>query len=206
MTTQSVPRNRVVLKRPRPVTALIALAKAIAEAMANSATTFPSPTPPLATLNADISALDTAQTATHAGTKGLVAARNDKMAIVVVDLEQERAYVQKVVDANPAQAQTIAEAAGMALAKSPAKTKPALSAKPATVSGSVVLAAKAAKYTSNDWQYSTDNKTWTSLPSTMQAKTTVVGLQPGVVLYFRHRAVTKSGATDWSQTVQTLVV
>ena len=47
---------------------------------------------------------------------------------------------------------------------------------------------------SHEWQYSTDGgKTWTSVQTTLQAKTTVPGLQPGNTVVFRHRAVTKSG-------------
>jgi hypothetical protein len=46
---------------------------------------------------------------------------------------------------------------------------------------------------------STDGgKTWVALPPTLQARTTVTGLTPGSSAQFRHRAVTKAGAADWS--------
>jgi hypothetical protein len=39
------------------------------------------------------------------------------------------------------------------------------------------------------------------LTSTLKARTTLSGLTPGAVVEFKYRAVTKSGATDWSQPV-----
>jgi len=207
VSTKSPPRNTVVLRRPKSVVSQIALAKAIAAAMGNSATTFPAPTPPLATLDADIDTLVSAETLAGTKAKGAAAARNDKLAIVIADLEQERAYVQKVVDQNPGHAETIAQAAGMALRKVSSRNVPALSIKPSTVSGKVEVRAKAVKYAAHDWEYSTDGKTWTSLPTTMQAKTTLTGLTAGPTVYVRHRTVTsKTGVGDWSQPAQAMVI
>jgi hypothetical protein len=80
-------------------------------------------------------------------------------------------------------------------------------AKPGATSGSVHLVTDAAaRRASYEWQYSTDaGKTWVSAPSTLQAKTVVAGLTPGVTVLFRYRAVTKSGEGDWSQP-QSLIV
>jgi len=206
VSTKSPPRNTVVLRRPKSVVSQIALAKAIAAAMGNSATTFPAPTPPLATLDADIDTLVSAETLAGTKAKGAAAARNDKLAIVIADLEQERAYVQKVVDANPGKAETIAQAAAMALKKAPNRNTPAVSVKPSTVSGKVDLRALAVKYAAHEWEYSSDGKSWTSLPSTIQAKTTLTGLTAGSTVYIRHRTVTKAGVSDWSQLVSTIVV
>jgi len=207
MSNKTPPRNNVVLKRPRPVAALIAIAKAISAAVANGAKTFPSPTPSLATLNADIDNLDAAEIAVKTKAKGTVATRNDKLAIVVADLDQLRAYVQKIVDADPIHAETIAQAAGMALRKPTAHTKPALAVKPSKNSGSVEVSAKATTYASNEWQYSSDGgKTWTNAPSTMQARTVIANLTVGTTVVVRHRPVTKTGVGDWSQVVSMTVV
>jgi hypothetical protein len=55
-------------------------------------------------------------------------------------------------------------------------------------------------------QYSADGgKTWISVPSTLQAKTTVSGMTPGATALFRYRAVTKTGEGDWSQPTALLV-
>jgi hypothetical protein len=52
---------------------------------------------------------------------------------------------------------------------------------------------------------STDQKTWTSLPMTLQAKTGVSGLTAGTTYYFRVQPVTRTGAESWSQIVTLLV-
>ena len=41
-------------------------------------------------------------------------------------------------------------------------------------------------------------KTWVDAPPTLQAKMTIGGLPAGVTVLFRYRAVTKTGADDWS--------
>jgi hypothetical protein len=43
------------------------------------------------------------------------------------------------------------------------------------------------------------------VPPTLQARTTVSGLQTGSTALFRYRSVTKTGATDWSGTVSLVV-
>jgi hypothetical protein len=53
--------------------------------------------------------------------------------------------------------------------------------------------------------YSTDQKTWTNAPSTLQAKTVITGLTSTTVFYFRFRGVTKTGEGAYSQIVQILV-
>ena len=52
---------------------------------------------------------------------------------------------------------------------------------------------------------STDQKTWTNAPSTLQAKTDITGLTSTTVFYFRFRGVTKAGEGAYSQIVQILV-
>ena len=74
------------------------------------------------------------------------------------------------------------------------------------MTGSVNLSAKAvAKRASYNWQYSTDQKTWTTMPPTIQSKTGVSGLTPSTLYYFRVQPVTTAGVGDWSQLV-TLIV
>ena len=85
MPTKSTPKVHVVLKKPRPVTALISLAQAIEAAMASHTTTFPSPTPTLAQFTLDINALITAEAAAKARTKGAVQTRDAKLLAVDTD-------------------------------------------------------------------------------------------------------------------------
>jgi beta-xylosidase len=82
-----------------------------------------------------------------------------------------------------------------------------LTVKQGSVSGTVTLSAKAAaKKAAYNWQYSTDQKTWTSLPQTLKAKTGVSGLTAGTTYYFRSQALTpKGGDGDWGQVISLLV-
>jgi spore coat protein U-like protein len=55
------------------------------------------------------------------------------------------------------------------------------------------------------WDYSLDLKTWTSVPQTMKASTTIAGLTMGQVYYFRFHAQTRKGVGNYSQVVSLLV-
>jgi hypothetical protein len=168
---------------------------------------FPSPSPTLVVVTTDNTALETAQTLAVTKAKGAVADRNAKRAVVLSDLKRLASYVEGVADANPADAQAIIESAGMAVKKTVTpKPKQDLALKPGPVSGAVNVVAKAgAARASYDWEWSTDQKTWTTLPSTLQAHTTIQGLVAGTTIYVRHRVVTKAGVGDWSQIVSTMV-
>jgi hypothetical protein len=54
-------------------------------------------------------------------------------------------------------------------------------------------------------QYSTDQKTWTVAPSTLQAKATISGLTSATTYYFRVRPILKTGEAAWSQIVMLVV-
>jgi hypothetical protein len=167
-----------------------------------------SPNPSLATFQADIAAIVTAETAVLARTKGAADVRNAKLAIVRADLESLKAYVQNIVDAaNPASGEAIIGNAGMAIRKVTLHSKPALGVRQGTVYGSVVLSAKSAgKKAAYNWRYSLDQKTWTSLPQTLVSKTGVSGLTPATTYYFQSDAQTvKGGETSWGQIVSFLV-
>ncbi len=128
--------------------------------------------------------------------------------IVDGDLKELRAYVEKVANATPDQALSIIQSAGMSVRKVPVQNKGELNVKPDRISGSVKVSAKVGVpgHEAHEWQYSLDQETWTSAPSTLQAKMIMAGFTPGVIVYFRHRAITKAGLGNWRQTVSTMVV
>ena len=200
-------RALAVLKMSPKVKTLITFAQSVATAMTGNAT-FSTPNPTLATFQADIEALVTAETAALARAKGAADTRNAKLAVVRADLQSLRTYVQGVVDSsNPANSESIIGSAGMAIRKVTLHDKPALAVKQGTVSGTVTLSAKAAaKKAAYNWQYSIDQKTWTSLPQTLKAKTGVSGLTSATTYYFRSQALTpKGGEGDWGQIISLLV-
>jgi len=199
-------RSMVVLKLSTRVKNVITFAQNVASALTGNPH-FPSPTPTLASFQADVAALNTAETAVLSRTKGAAVARDAKLAVVKNDLENLKAYVQTVAAAAaPADTDAIIESAGMTIRKVTPHSKPSIAAKPGSVTGTVNLAAKApAKKAAYVWQYSTDQKTWTTVPQTMQSRTGVSGLTAGTQYYFRFQPVTKAGIGDWSQTVALMV-
>jgi len=204
--TVKVKRSIASLKLPRAVPALIALARSMVTSMTNNAS-FPNPDPTLAAVTAATNELETAETAAKARTHGAVAARNDKRVALVTLLEQLKAYIQKTADADLEIATTVIQSAGIQVRKVPVHAARVFAAKPAAVSGSVILhAVSAARRASYEWQYSTDGgKTWVQAPGTLQTKTTITGLTPGVTVTFRYRALTKTGEGDWSLPTQIMV-
>jgi hypothetical protein len=206
MTTKAKPRTIIaVLDLKIPVGALIVLAKTIVTNMTSNAY-FTSPIPPLGTLSADNAKLETEQATALTKTKGAVAARDAQKAIVTTDLRLLKAYVQSVANGDEANAETIIKSAGMSVRKVTPRVKQDLTLKAGKVSGELAVVAKSAGRASYDWQVSTDGATWTSLPSTLQARTVITGQKPGSTIFVRHRVVTKTGVGDWSQAASTLVM
>ena len=205
-TTSRTNRSIVSLNLPKQVPALINLAKGIVQSLTGNAT-FAASEPPLAALNAALTDLETAEAAALARTRGAVATRNTKRATLITLLEQLKAYVQKVADANVDQGAAMIQSAGLALKKTPVRPRRVFAATPGAVSGSVKLITDAAgKRASYEWQTSIDGgKTWVQAPSTLQAKTTITGLTPAATVTFRYRAVTKKGVGDWSQPLAFIV-
>ena len=203
---KTVRRPTITLALPTSVPALVSYAQGIVKRMTGNPT-FPNPTPPLAAVLAAINDLQLAETGAQSRIKGAVAARNEKRAALVGVLQQLRAYIQAIADADPTNAASIIENTGVAVRKTPTRRARAFTAKQGPVSGvAKVVAEVAARRASYDWQYSSDGgKTWVTAPSTLQAKTTVAGLAPGATVQFKYRAVTKTGAGDWSQPVSLMV-
>jgi hypothetical protein len=197
----------VVMKLPRRIADYIVAAQKIHDQMEANAPTLPTPNPSLVLLQPQIDAVNTKEALVKARASGAVADRDAALKVLAVSLNTERAYVEGVCNANPTNALTIAQDAGMTLRTVPTREKPPLAAKAAKVSGSVVLAAKATKGAkANNWQYSLDGgKTWVDLPQTTKATTTVPNLQPGMTVEFRQRVLTKTGVSDWGQPISHIV-
>jgi hypothetical protein len=53
--------------------------------------------------------------------------------------------------------------------------------------------------------HSTDQKMWTALPMTLQAKTSASGFTPGTLFYFRVQALTRAGEQAFTQIVSLMV-
>ena len=196
----------VALGLPKTVAAIIVRLNVILDAMVANKTTFPSPPVALATAQAHVASLSSAETALKAKTPGGKATRDAALLLSKQDAAQLHGYVQTLCNATPAQAANIAADAAMTLHKSGAHPKADLTVKQG-ISGTVHLAARSIKGAkSHDWQISTDGgKSWSSLQSTTKASTTVTGLVPATTVQLRHRVLTKTGPTDWSPIVTAVV-
>jgi hypothetical protein len=199
------PHVIIVLKLPKPVPAFIIAATNIVDAMTANSKTFPSPSPALALVSPHIADLTAKEGVAKTRASGAVADRDAALTIVVGDLKSLRAYVETVANADPANAASIAKDASMSVRTQATRTKSDLAVK-SVASGEVQVVAKAiAGGKAHEWEYSLDGKTWTDVPTTLQGKTTIKGLQVGVTTYFRHRVVTKAGVQDWGQPISAIV-
>jgi len=208
MTAPTTPARRSIasLKLPRAVPALVTYAQGVATCMTNNPA-FPTPTPSLAVIQTAAVDLHTAELTAQNRTKGAVAARNEKRVVLVSLLHQVQSYVQAIADANLDNSASIIQSAGIPLRKVAVRLPRAFEAKLGSVSGTVKLAApSAARRSAYEWQSSTDGgKTWVELPPTLQSRTTVTGIAAATTPQFRYRAVTKTGAADWSPPISILV-
>ena len=205
--SKSVHRSLAILKLPRPVPAFITFAQSVVTAMTNN-TYFSSPTPPLSTVSAAITALQSAEAAALSRLKGAVTARNDKKAVLVALLQTLRTYVQDTADADAENSAAIIQSAGLPVKKVPAHKTRVFVAEQGPLTGSVkIVAPSAGPRSCYDWQYSSDGgKTWVDAPSTIKSKTTLENLTSGATVLFRYRTITpKGGQGDWSQAVALLV-
>ena len=200
------PRSIVTLKLPRQVPVLISLAKAIVQAFTGNAS-LPTPDPTLAVVTAAITDLENAQIASQSRTKGTVATRDQKRAVLVALLLRLKVYLQKMADTDREHAPAIIQSAGMGVKRVTARRARTFGTKQGKVSGSVELeTARAGKYAFYEWEVSADGgKTWQLASSTTQSRTAVTGLQPGSTYSFRSRPVTKTGPGDWTQPVSWIV-
>lgn len=199
-------RALAVLSLPRNVPALVTYATGIVRAVTGNAY-FPTPTPPIATLQKAIDDLQAAETGAQTRAKGTAALRNEKRQSLVTLLEEFRTYVQSTADTNPENGPSIIQSSGLALRKATVRAPRGFHAKAGNVSGTVkVVAPSAARRASYEWQYSTDaGATWVGLPSTLQSRTSMTGLKPLSTVQFRYRAVTKAGEGDWSPAISFVV-
>jgi hypothetical protein len=206
-TTKSIHRATAVLSPPKSVSMLITYARSVVTRMTGNAA-FPAPAPALTAVATAIDDLEVAEKAALARTKGAVANRNEKRAMLLGLLKQLRAYIQGIADADATNGPAIIESAGIAVRRKGTRKARVFVAKPGPLSGvAKVIAASAGQRTSYEWEYSTDGgKTWVEAPATMQAKTQIAGFVAGTTVQFRYRTVTaKAGQGDWSQAVQLLI-
>jgi len=196
--------STVVLKFPTVVAIFLVYAKAIYMAMVANPL-FAAFAAKVAILITDINALDEAETGfkkvkpTHTASE-----RDGALEKVKGDLRTLRNYVQELADADPVNAESIIESAGMSEKQQASHGKRKNTVNDGVESGSVELTAEGAG--PHEWRISNDEITWTLLPATLIAKTIVTGLTAGVTYYFQNRMMLRNGEkSEWSQSVKIMV-
>jgi hypothetical protein len=87
----------------------------------------------------------------------------------------------------------------------PSWTKPDFVARYGPGPGQLVLDVRAvARHAAYQWQMSSDGASWVDLPATLECTTTVSGLVPASVYFFRFRTLTKAGMSDWSNVLRVI--
>jgi hypothetical protein len=167
---------------------------------------FPSPVPALSVVQTHINALKASMTAAATRGQGLVAQRNVDLEVVKKDMQGLTLYVQNIADASPDKAVQLIGSAGLTAKKHSPKVKPDLSVANGNDPGTAILVGRGAgSRSAHEWQMSKDQLTWTDLPTTMTAKTSITGLTYGATVFFRHRTVTVAGNSVWTSPVGILV-
>jgi hypothetical protein len=172
--------------------------------------TFTNPSPTPATLHALADALLAANVKAKSRGPGAVAERKAVWRQVEATIDEVVIYVRGVVRTqapDPATATAMILGTGLAVKKFATFAKPALAAKHGDVSSEVWLVARTvAPVALYYWEYSADETSWSSVPATMQASTSISGLIPGQIYYFRFRAHTRKGMGDYSDVVRLMVL
>jgi hypothetical protein len=195
-----------VLKVPKQKKALCPYGRHVVTCMTGNAK-VPNPSPPLSALSDACTALDKSQAAMP-GNKAATAQRDADYLALLLLLHHELDYVNGAAEqqTTPADAEALITGAGFSVREGFTRHKDPLAATYGLASGDVELDARAVgQDASYYWQWSTDNRTWVSVPETKKASTTITGLTPALTYYFRFRALTRKGMSDWSQIVFLLV-
>lgn len=207
--TKSRPSIVVVHKLdPEDVTHFITGARNIVQRMTGNPW-FPSPSPPLATVETAIGDLDAAQVRTLTRAPDSFSDRDGKVVTLMQRLDELKNYVSKIANDDPEHCAEIAESAGMYLKQLRGRGPQVFGAKRGRRSGEVdVTAPWAGDRAAYEFQYSLDGgKTWLPFPKAVETKAsaTLPGMTPASTVHIRYRVTVKGVTGDWSDPVAIIV-
>jgi hypothetical protein len=191
----------VVLKLPKPAALVCSIAQSIVNAMTDNPR-FKDLEPALVSIREDIANVEEANAFVLTRTKGARQARDVELSALKLALIHLAASVQEVADADPPNAPSIIESAGMSVKHPSMRQKLTFQVLAGEAPGTARLIVKSAgDRASYDWQYSTDQHVWTTCPTTIQSSTVIGGLAEATRYYFRFRVTLKDGVGMWSNAV-----
>lgn len=162
--------------------------------------------------DADTQSLENAETTALTRARGAATARDVAKGVVLNDAHLLQGYVQGIADANPAKALQIVQSSGFEMKVVTPHSKGDFTVRNTKLSGTMKLAVNVKKVTGGSkrasfkWQMSTDNATWTELPSTLKGSTTASGRTPGTIYFFRFLVILKNGESSWSMPVSLMAM
>jgi hypothetical protein len=166
---------------------------------------FPTPNPPLVKVTNATAALQNAFNLAQGAGPVQTATMNQNRALLETLLIALGHYVEDIAN-DPVNSSTGADAiilsAGMDLKSFSPHQKQTFSVSVGGIPGTVDLTGESVKRGSHEWQYSLDPANasgWVNAIPTVQAATTISGLEIGKRYYFRHRIVAIDGPTDWNE-------
>lgn len=163
---------------------------------------FVTPNPTVASVNTHLDTMDAAQVLVDTGGVNAVATRNAARNIVMEDMHAWERYVQGLIAAETDfdQKMVIAVSSGLDIRVNGVRVKKDLELTQLITPGMMKMVARAAgPKAAYEWQMSQNNGTsWTTLPVTNVAKTTVSGLTAGLRYLFRFRSTVKNVTSGWS--------
>jgi len=204
--TESLPV--AVKQSPRSDHKFVTFLNAIADGLTGNAS-FVNPTTTPAMIKAAADGLAVANGKAKGGGTAEVSDRNAKRKDGEALVDDFVNYVRVTVRTQAGDAATataMIHSVALSVRKRTPVKKPPFAAKYGPVSGEVVLVALAMARDAMYWyEYSLDQKTWSSVPPIMKSRVTVTGLTPGSVYYFRFRAQARKAMSDYSQIVSLMV-
>jgi hypothetical protein len=145
----------------------------------------------------------------------MAAARDVQLGLLIGMMTSELVCIQSVADTgNPDEAVATLLAGGVEVAGFPLHDKAILTVAKGVPPGAVNLEANAGVLLGDflnrkhffNWQYTLDGKSFISMPSTSEGKTTLTGLTPLTTVGFRVCVTKAKGVMDpWSQVVDFLI-
>jgi hypothetical protein len=163
---------------------------------------FPTPSPTAATLATGANQLEAATLAAKGGGPDDWAAMRLKEEALNLLLRQFAGYVEITANANPAAAEAIILSAGLQVRSSSTRKVKPFSVKPTGNPGEVMLYLSGVSGGTVEFQISTDissEANWKTFNVGTRRRITKGDLSYNTRYYFRARAVTSKGHTEWSE-------
>jgi hypothetical protein len=208
-TKPKVKRQTVALSLyKKPVPQLITDTKHYLASMTGNAF-FPSPTPALTVISADLNLVESSYALSLTKVKGSTSKLHTDVKALSINLKGLAVYVETIANKDPDHADEIIENAGM-LVKKPSITQPkTFSVKLGKLKGEVVLDTKASLRGIYIYDLSTDpnlaEASWMRIYIGSKVKFTKDGLNSGTKYFFRTASIVKNVQDNYSP-VQSLIV